>query len=99
MAVAQHVGRSSPLGATVVDGGVNFSLFSRTASGVELLFFDREDDATPSRLVRIDPIMNRTYHYWHVFVPGVLPGQIYAYRVEGPSAPTSGRRFDATKVL
>ena len=40
-------GRSSPLGATVVDGGVNFSLFSRTATGVELLFFDREDDAKP----------------------------------------------------
>ena len=48
MTKAKHLGRSSPLGATVNDGGVNFSLFSRTASGVELLFFDREDDATPS---------------------------------------------------
>ena len=62
----QDIGRSSPLGATVVDGGVNFSLFSRTAAGVELVFFDREDDATPSRVVRIDPATNRTYHYWHV---------------------------------
>ena len=68
------------LGATVVDGGVNFSLFSRTAAGVELLFFDREDDATPSRVVRLDPAANRTYHYWHTFVPGVQPGQIYGYR-------------------
>ncbi len=83
------VGRSSPLGATVVDGGVNFSLFSRTATGVELLFFDREDDAAPSRVVRIDPATNRTYHYWHVFVPGVRPGQLYGYRVEGPSAPSA----------
>ena len=93
------IGRSSPLGATVVDGGVNFSLFSRTAAGVELLFFDREDDATPSRVVRIDPATNRTYHYWHVFVPRVPPGQLYGYRVEGPSDPASGLRFDPAKVL
>ena len=44
-------GRSYHLGATIAEGGVNFSLFSRTATGVELLFFDREDDAKPSRVV------------------------------------------------
>jgi glycogen operon protein len=92
-------GRSTPLGATVVDGGVNFSLFSRHATGVELVFFDREDDATPSRVFALDPIANRTYHYWHAFVPGVRPGQIYAYRVSGPSDPASGLRFDPAKVL
>jgi glycogen operon protein len=92
-------GRSSPLGATVADGGVNFSLFSRVATGIELLFFDREDDATPSGVVRIDPATNRTYHYWHTFVPGVRPGQIYGYRVDGPSDPARGLRFDSTKVL
>jgi glycogen operon protein len=91
-------GRSSPLGATVVNGGVNFSLFSRSATGVELLFFDR-DDAGPARVVRIDPETNRTYHYWHVFVPGVLPGQLYGYRVQGPWAPERGLRFDPSKVL
>jgi glycogen operon protein len=98
MTFATHIGRSSPLGATVVDGGINFSLFSRTASGVELLFFDREEDPTPSRVVAIDPVTNRTYHYWHVFVPGVRPGQLYGYRVAGPSAPASGR-FDSSKLL
>ena len=98
-AAPETIGRSSPLGATVVEGGVNFSLFSRTAAGVELLFFDREDDSTPSRVVRIDPAANRTYHYWHAFVPGVQPGQIYGYRVEGPSAPATGLRFDPAKVL
>jgi glycogen operon protein len=94
-----HPGRSSPLGATVVDGGVNFSLFSRTATGVELVLFDREDDAAPSRVVPVDPATNRTYHYWHAFVPGVLPGQLYGYRVQGPSAPARGLRFDPSKVL
>src|SRR3954462_15094457 len=96
---AEKIGRSSPLGATVVEGGVNFSLFSRTASGVELLLFDREDDDAPSRVIRIDPATNRTYHYWHVFVPDVPPGQIYAYRVEGPSAHDTGLRFVPDKVL
>ena len=94
-----NIGRSAPLGVTLIDGGVNFSLFSRSATGVELLFFDREDDITPSRVVRFDPAMNRTYHYWHAFVPGVRPGQIYGYRVEGPSDPAHGLRFDSTKVL
>ncbi len=93
------IGRSSPLGATVVDGGVNFSLFSRTATGVELVFFDREQDARPSRVIAIDPAANRTYHYWHVFVPGVRAGQLYGYRVEGAAAPDAGLRFDPTKVL
>jgi isoamylase len=92
-------GRSSPLGATVLDGGVNFSVFSRNGSGVELLLFDREDDARPARVIRIDPADNRTYHYWHVFVPGVRPGQIYAYRVRGPFDPANGMRFDPAKVL
>ncbi len=92
-------GQSSPLGATVLDGGVNFSVFSRNGSGVELLLFDREDDARPARVIRIDPAGNRTYHYWHVFVPGVQPGQIYAYRVQGPSDPASGMRFDPDKIL
>jgi len=92
-------GRSSPLGATVADGGANFSLFSRTAAGVELLFFDREGDAVPSRVVRLDPVTNRTYHYWHAFVPGVRPGQLYGYRVHGPSEPAKGLRFDPAKVL
>src|SRR5262249_40423793 len=99
MTVATRIGRSSPLGARIVDGGVNFSLFSRTASGVELLFFGHELDAAPSRVVRLDPVTNRTYHYWHVLVPGVRPGQLYGYRVEGPLAPVKGGRFDPTKLL
>ena len=92
-------GRSSPLGATVVPGGVNFSIFSRSASGVELVFFDREDDARPERIITIDPATNRTYHYWHAFVQGVKPGQLYGYRVQGPFDPASGMRFDPAKVL
>jgi isoamylase len=92
-------GRSSPLGATPISNGVNFSVYSRDASGMDLLFFDREDDTRPARIISLDPALNRTYHYWHVFVPGVQAGQIYGYRVHGPSDPSKGMRFDDSKVL
>jgi glycogen operon protein len=78
---------------------VNFSVFSRTASDVELLVFDREDDDRPERVIHFDPVANLTYHYWHVFVPGVQPGQLYGYRVRGPFDPENGLRFDSSKVL
>jgi isoamylase len=92
-------GSSSPLGATPSAEGVNFSVFSNHATGVDLLLFDGVGDAKPARMVRLDPAVNRTYHYWHVFVPDVRPGQLYAYRVDGPFDPPSGMRFDPMKVL
>jgi len=100
--VAPHAaasGASFPLGATLVPGGTNFSVFSRTATELELLLFDRVDDARPSRVIPIDPALNRTYYYWHVFVPGVEPGQIYGFRAHGPFEPGRGRRFDRSKLL
>jgi isoamylase len=92
-------GVSAPLGATPSHDGVNFSVFSRHATGVELLLFDGVDDVRPARVIRIDPATNRTYHYWHVFVPDVRAGQIYGYRTAGPSDPAHGLRFDGDKVL
>ena len=92
-------GQSAPLGATLTRGGVNFCIYSRYASGVDLLFFDQEDDSQPARVICLDPSLNRTYYYWHVFVPDVQPGQIYAYRVSGPFDPGNGQRFDPAKVL
>lgn len=92
-------GQSSPLGASLDSGGVNFSLYSRDASGVDLLFFDQEDDARPSRVISLDPVINRTYHYWHIFVPGLQMGQLYGYRVHGTFDPSKGMRFDDNKVL
>ena len=92
-------GRSSPLGASLSTEGANFSVYSKHATQIELLLFERADDARPSRLVSIDPATNSTYHYWHVHVPGVKPGQIYGYRVSGAFDPSSGMRFDNRKLL
>jgi isoamylase len=92
-------GRSAPLGATVDAGGVSFSVFSKDAELVELLLFDRDDDRQPARVIALDPRRHRSYHYWHVFVPGLAPGQLYGYRAHGPFVPTQGLRFDGEKLL
>ena len=92
-------GQSHPLGATLGGGGANFSLFSRAAQRVDLLFFERADEARPSRVLELEHGAHRTYHYWHAFVPGVKAGQLYGYRVHGPCEPAVGLRFDPAKVL
>lgn len=97
--VVSTAGVAAPLGAAPDRKGTNFSVFSRHATGVELLLFDRVDDAKAARAIRLDPAANRTYHYWHAFVPGVTAGQIYGYRVEGPVDPSVGLRFDPARVL
>lgn len=91
-------GQPHPLGASPRETGVNFSVFSR-CSALQLLLFDRADDAQPARVIQLDPKRNRTFHYWHIFVEGLTPGQIYGFRTEGPYAPWDGLRFDPSKVL
>ena len=63
------------------------------------MLFDRADDARPAAVIPLDPCENRTYHYWHTFVPGLKAGEIYAYRADGPHEPQQGLRFDRTKAL
>jgi glycogen operon protein len=92
-------GQSHPLGASIQPEGVNFAVYSKSASGVELLFFDDVDDERPSRVFELDPDVNRTFQYWHILVPGVEPGQIYGFRVRGPWAPERRMRFDGQKLL
>jgi glycogen operon protein len=92
-------GKSFPLGATIQPGGVNFCVYSRTSLALQLLLFDRVDDAEPWSVIPLDPQTNRSYHYWHVFVPGIRPGQLYGYRALGAFDPSEGQRFDQDKVL
>jgi glycogen operon protein len=92
-------GRADPLGPTVTDGGVNFSVYSRHATGLDLLLFDAPGDTTPHKVVELDPSRNRTGEYWHIFVDGIQPGQLYGYAVDGPWAPDRALRFDHTKTL
>ena len=99
MSTAVGPGTSFPLGATVHPQGVNFSVFSKSSTGVDLLLFNAVNDAQPARVLALNPGKNRTAHYWHAYVPGLKPGQIYSYRVRGAFAPDRGLRFDPDKVL
>ncbi|MBN1890496.1 MAG: glycogen debranching protein GlgX [Thermoflexales bacterium] len=92
-------GQSFPLGATVRPGGVNFCIFSKNCQALELLLFDAPDAPQAARVIRLDPKRNKTFYYWHVFVPGIDAGQVYAYRAYGPFDPAQGHRFDGDKVL
>jgi isoamylase len=95
----EQPGLSAPLGATVTEEGVNFSVFSKSATSIDLLLFEDAEALEPSRVVRLTSREHRTYHYWHVLVPDIAPGQVYAYRADGPFAPERGLRFDPDKVL
>jgi len=66
---------------------------------MHLLLFDSDDAETANHIVSLDPSTNRTGHYWHTHVPGIAPGQVYAYRADGPYQPEYGYRFDPNKVL
>jgi len=94
-----HPGRSYPLGATFFDGGVNFCVFSHNCTSMELLLFDHHDDDVPSQVIPFNPTINRTFYYWHIFIEGLQPGQLYGYRARGPFNPQSGLRYDGDKIL
>lgn len=92
----QWPGQPYPLGATWDGKGVNFALFSEHATGVELCLFDSPDAENESVRVRFTEY---TDHVWHAYLPEVLPGQLYGYRVSGPYEPQQGHRFNSNKVL
>ncbi len=92
-------GKSYPLGATVMDSGVNFAIYSKRANYLELLLFDSELDPSPSSVYRLEPEKNRTTNYWHIFLEGCRANQVYAWRAGGPYYPEQGMFFDSEKLL
>jgi glycogen operon protein len=92
-------GSPLPLGTQKSGKGVNFALFSRHATGVQLELFDHPEDAAPARVIDLDSARNRTGDVWHVWVGGVVSGQLYAYRADGPYEPSKGHRFNFNRLL
>ncbi|SHF51148.1 isoamylase [Jatrophihabitans endophyticus] len=86
-------GSAYPLGATYDGSGTNFALFSEVAEKVELCLFDADGTETKVQLHEVDG------YVWHAFLPGVEPGQRYAYRVHGPNDPAHGLRCNPNKLL
>jgi len=92
-------GKALPYGTSVMDGGVNFSVFTRHGTSVILDLFLSPDDATPFCSYPFDPQLNRTGDVWHVFVAGLGKEALYLYRVDGPFRPNEGLRFNVHKYL
>src|SRR5262249_21564616 len=92
-------GRSHPVGATMSAAGVNFCVYSKHATAVELLLFEGPDAPQAAQTIRPSPERNRNYHYWHFEVRGAGAGQMYGYRAYGPHRPEAGLRFDPAKLL
>ena len=92
-------GRPLPLGTHSLGEGVNFAFFSRHATRVRLELFDHPADDASARAFDMDPVRNRTGDVWHVWIEGIRPGQLYAYRVDGPFQPSEGHRFNFNRLL
>ncbi|MCK5154050.1 MAG: glycogen debranching enzyme, partial [Spirochaetales bacterium] len=92
-------GEPLPFGATVLNNGVNFAVFSRNATSVTLLLFNNAEDTTPFAELVLDPLQNKTGDVWHIRIQGIKEGVFYLYRVDGPYDPEKGHRFNRYKVL
>lgn len=85
----------APFGATVHETGVQFSVFSRSATAMRLLLYNRIDDREPAEVIQFNRETDRWGDMWSLFVPGLGPGQLYHFQASGPWAPEQGHRFDA----
>jgi isoamylase len=94
------IGSYLPTGATVSDAGVNFSIFSRHATGAELLLYEAAGSPEPFQIINLNLKTNRSFFFWHVFVEALPAGTHYTWRMFGPDdTATTGRRFNAKKEL
>jgi isoamylase len=89
-------GRPYPLGATWDGKGVNFALFSESSDAIELCLFSHAAEKKETERIKV---RERTKGVWHIYIPGLGPGQLYGYRVHGPYEPKNGFRFNPNKLL
>src|SRR5687768_16968220 len=91
-----HAGTPYPLGATWDGRGTNFAVFSENATGMELCLFGGDSGNEETERLAFP---ERTDHVFHMYVPGLEPGQRYGFRVHGPFDPRNGHRFNPAKLL
>jgi glycogen operon protein len=92
-------GKPIPMGSTLTETGVNFSLFSRHAAAVTLVLFESPDPGSRRIEIKLDAKKNRTGDIWHCHIRGLKAGALYLYRVDGPYIPEQGLRFNPHKSL
>ncbi|MEM9187347.1 MAG: glycogen debranching protein GlgX, partial [Planctomycetota bacterium] len=88
-----------PYGAVLRDGGVQFAVYSKNATGMRVLLYKRVSDREPYRLIEFHPDTDRWGDIWSVFVPELPPGTLYHFQADGPFEPEKGHRFDSRARL
>ncbi|MET8556202.1 glycogen debranching protein GlgX [Streptomyces sp. NPDC004959] len=86
-------GEAYPLGATYDGAGTNFAVFSEAADRIELCLLHDDGSESAVELRESDAFVR------HAYLPGVMPGQRYGFRVHGPYEPARGQRCNAAKLL
>ena len=89
----------TPFGATVQDSGVQFSVFSRSATAMRLLLYNKVNDREPADIIEFDRDTDRWGDVWSLHVPGISSGQLYHFQASGPWDPDRGHRFDSSARL
>ena len=97
--IVAESGKALPLGASLLNDGVNFSIFSRNATAVSLIIFASADSDSPWIEIPLDKRENKTGNIWHCFIKGLEAGTCYLYRADGPYFPEKGQRFNPHKTL
>ena len=88
-----------PYGAILHDHGVQFVVFSRSATSMRVLLYDSVQDREPTGTIVFDRESDRWGDIWSIFVPGLVAGQLYHLQADGPFDPERGQRFDRTARL
>ena len=84
------------LGASFDGRGVNFAVFSRVATRVEVCLYD---PAEPQHEIDRFHLPEVSEHVWHGYVADLRPGALYGLRVHGPYDPAQGHRCNPNKLL
>jgi isoamylase len=88
-----------PYGAVLHDEGVQFVVFSRSATAMRVLLYETPTSPEPNAVVHFNPDLDRWGDIWSVFVPGLKAGQLYHFQADGPFEPHLGHRFNGQARL
>ena len=93
-----QIGSPWPLGSSLTNTGVNFSVAAPYATHLELLIFESPNDEMPARVISLDK-KNKSGDYWHIEVEGLNAGCYYCYRVQNQKDLESNQSYSDSFLL
>ena len=88
-----------PYGAVLHEKGVQFVVYSRSATAMRVLLYDSPNDPEPAEVIALDPTKDRWGDIWSILVPGLGHGQLYHFQADGPFEPDRGQLFNGQARL